>query len=122
MLFGRTTSNCLSRFVKEVPDAYIEKPHAEPRLYGIPNEEDSYSSYRSAPKPERHVSHIASAAPQKPSMAFQQGDSVKHKAFGIGIIKSVRPVGGDALVEIEFKTAGIKRLMLKAAAAHMVKI
>ena len=30
-------------------------------------------------------------------------------------------MGGDALVEIAFDNVGTKRLMLKAAAAHMTK-
>ena len=47
---------------------------------------------------------------------------VRHKAFGRGMILSVQKMGGDALVEIAFDDVGTKRLMLKAAAAHMEKI
>lgn len=52
---------------------------------------------------------------------FRKGDMVEHKAFGQGMILSVQKMGGDALVEIAFDNAGTKRLMLKAAAAHMKK-
>ena len=44
-----------------------------------------------------------------------------HKAFGRGMVLSVQPMGGDALIEIAFDGVGTKRLMLKAAAAHMTK-
>ena len=58
-----------------------------------------------------------SAAP-----SFQKGDTVRHKAFGRGMILSIQKMGGDALAEIAFDDVGTKRLMLKSAAAHMEKI
>ena len=47
---------------------------------------------------------------------------VRHKAFGRGMVLSIRPVGGDALVEVSFDGAGTKKLMLKSAGAHMRKL
>ena len=44
---------------------------------------------------------------------------VMHKAFGKGMVLSVRPMGGDALIEIAFDGVGVKKLMLKAAAKHL---
>lgn len=38
-----------------------------------------------------------------------------HKAFGDGLIVSVKPMGGDALLEIAFDQKGTKRLMAKSA-------
>ncbi len=53
-------------------------------------------------------------------MSFAVGDSIRHKAFGEGVITDMKPMGGDYLVEINF--AGVvKRLMLRAAAPHMTK-
>ena len=64
-------------------------------------------------------------APARPAGAalpvFQKGDAVVHKAFGRGMVLNVQPMGGDALLEIAFDTAGTKRLMLKSAALHMKK-
>ena len=54
--------------------------------------------------------------------AFQKGDTVRHKAFGQGMVLSVQKMGGDALLEIAFDQVGTKRLMLKSAAAHMEKL
>ena len=54
--------------------------------------------------------------------AFQKGDTVRHKAFGQGMVLSVQKMGGDALLEIAFDNVGTKRLMLKSAAAHMQKV
>ena len=53
---------------------------------------------------------------------FRKGDTVRHKAFGRGMVLSVQKMGGDALVEIAFDDVGTKRLMLKSAAAHMEKV
>ena len=53
---------------------------------------------------------------------MQPGDGVRHSAFGQGMVLSVRPMGGDALVEVAFDRVGTKRLMLKAAGAHLVKL
>ena len=44
-----------------------------------------------------------------------------HTAFGTGMVLSVRPMGGDALVEVAFDQVGTKKLMLKAAAARLTK-
>lgn len=54
--------------------------------------------------------------------SFKKGDMVEHSAFGRGMIVSVLPMGGDALVEIAFDGVGTKRLMLKAATQHMKKL
>ena len=43
------------------------------------------------------------------------------KAFGRGVIEKLTPMGGDALVEISFDSAGNKKLMLRIAAQHMKK-
>ena len=46
---------------------------------------------------------------------------MNHRAFGKGEITKVTPMGGDALLEITFETAGLKRLMLRAAKQFMTK-
>ena len=53
---------------------------------------------------------------------FAPGDRVRHAAFGKGMVLSVRPMGGDALVEVAFDKVGTKKLMLKAAGVHLTKL
>jgi len=63
------------------------------------------------------------AAPASSTMLqLKQGDMVSHTAFGEGMVLSVRPMGGDALVEVAFDKVGSKKLMLKAAGKHMKKL
>lgn len=46
---------------------------------------------------------------------FQPGDTVEHKAFGAGVISTVRPMGNDMLLEVVFQKAGTKKLMARMA-------
>ena len=47
---------------------------------------------------------------------------MKHRAFGLGVITKVSPMGGDALLEITFEGVGLKRLMQRAAGQFMTKV
>ena len=46
---------------------------------------------------------------------FSVGDRVSHKAFGPGMVISVKPVGNDTLVEVAFDQVGTKKLMANFA-------
>ena len=80
------------------------------------------SAPKSAPKPLTSTRRAASAAPTTSLLQLQQGDMVQHTAFGSGMVLSVRPMGGDALVEVAFDKVGAKKLMLKSAGKHMKKL
>ena len=65
----------------------------------------------------------AAKAPSTASyIQLQAGETVEHDAFGRGLVLSVRPMGGDALLEVAFDTVGTKKLMLKAASHHLKKV
>jgi len=129
MLFGRTSSNRVSRFVEEIPDDDLDRGYV-PRGYGYSDPPRGFApSVRSAPPalraaavrpPVRPVLTPASAQAAPP--AFQKGETVEHKSFGRGLIVSMTPMGGDFLVEIAFDNVGTKRLMLKAASRLMKKV
>ena len=130
MLFGRTTPCMPSRFLKEIPEENMEwlgKPEPRPTSswddFGdgpayAPQREARHGAERPA-HPERPVRPAAASAPL---LQLQPGDGVRHSAFGQGMVLSVRPMGGDALVEVAFDRVGTKRLMLKAAGAHLTKL
>ena len=54
-------------------------------------------------------------------MEFLAGDRVEHSAFGQGTVLSITPMGGDALMEVQFGEIR-KKLMWKTAGAHMKKV
>ncbi|MBQ5567447.1 MAG: UvrD-helicase domain-containing protein [Oscillospiraceae bacterium] len=67
----------------------------------------------------------AAAGPAKtaaPLLKLDAGDMVNHKTFGNGMVLSVTPMGGDALIEVAFDKVGTKKLMLKTAGVHMTRL
>ena len=134
MLFGRTNSNRPSRFLGEIPPELVEKSGRLP--YGERGEGER-PARKTAPVRRTFdhgfsLGHTAPAAQPAPapaanqaapsSGAFRMGDTVRHKAFGQGLITKVTPMGGDALVEIAFDSVGTKKLMLKSASQYMTKV
>ncbi|HIR85493.1 MAG TPA: ATP-binding domain-containing protein, partial [Candidatus Galloscillospira excrementavium] len=139
MLFGRTSANRPSRFVGEVPAELLEKSgrglRSEHREESEESLSGSFGTWEPRRRPQRrHLdpgwsmggapsgSGGAGSAAKGAAWAFQKGDMVKHSAFGKGMVLSLQPMGGDALIEIAFDNVGTKRLMLKSAAAHMTKL
>ena len=149
MLFGRTTPNAPSRFLNEIPAEnvnWLSKPSAEPRSrydedyaagYGSFGRSSGFGSgYGSRggsvttgfsgtvarpTHPKTAVSAAAKPAAGKPTLQLSAGDQVNHKTFGDGMVISVTPMGGDALIEVAFEQVGTKKLMLKTAGVHMTK-
>ena len=137
MLYGRTTSNTPSRFLKEVPeensdwhsraDQYARRDDWESGGFGGSSfgsagfYETPRRGVQSNPRP---VSQKTGFTAEKSSsgLTLNKGDSISHRTFGKGLVLSVRPMGGDALVEVAFDEVGTKKLMLKAAGVHIEKI
>lgn len=63
-----------------------------------------------------------SAAKAAPLPEYGKGEMIVHKAFGRGMILTITPMGGDALLEIAFDNVGTKKLMLRSAAQYMEKL
>ena len=125
MIFGRTTANRVSRFVDEILDEHIEKNIPKGYAHKDPSrEQQSYAHKRRTYYDTLKggvAAPAANTAGTAASVSFAVGDSIRHKAFGEGVITKMSPMGGDYLVEINF-AQGAKRLMLRAAAPHMTKI
>lgn len=122
MLMGKTTNNRVSRFVEEIPSEHIEKAYIPGgrSFSDLPHGVEAPAQNRQPQKPVRAI--ITSQTAKAPPPAFKTGDCVMHKSFGEGVISSMTAMGGDHLVEISFKQAGTKRLMLKAASKLMQKL
>ena len=134
MLYGRTNSNQPSRFLEELPEGAIDwqsKPGSiaaaeedEARSTAAPAHNANFFRPRTrAPKPQRDPGFTQpSPAQSAPMLELGKGDAIRHRTFGEGMVLSVRPMGGDALVEVAFDGVGTKKLMLRAAGAHITKL
>ena len=123
MLYGRTSAALPSRFIKEIPESVVVKKGYYQSAASRSAPEQSYA--RPAPReiPAIRSSMVtASSATAKPVLQLNKGDMVLHTAFGQGLVLSVLPMGGDALLEIAFDRLGTKKLMAKTASAHMKKL
>jgi DNA helicase-2/ATP-dependent DNA helicase PcrA len=124
MLFGQTQYGKPSRFLREIPADLVEERTREvAKTEGQPQVPPSYRS-RSADIAASRRSSMASGAAarsaQRPQSAaassgavpsFAPGDRIRHKVFGEGVIRSVSPMSGDALLEIAFDRVGVKKIM-----------
>jgi DNA helicase-2/ATP-dependent DNA helicase PcrA len=129
MLYGRTQYNQPSRFVKEIPDEYLEsdqlkKQQAAAEAKAAAKLEEENEDYSKSPsRRERARKNIiskeffkkadAATSYVRPSgiIAFETGDTVTHASFGRGEILSATLMGADILYEIAFDDSGTKKLM-----------
>ena len=121
MIYGRTASALPSRFLREIPENCIVKRGG----YRPQVQETRRESYeKRIAKGSSYLSSTirAQTAPSAPMPEFSKGDMVMHAAFGKGMVISVTKMGGDALLEVTFDDIGTKKLMAKAAGAHMKKL
>ncbi len=127
MVFGQTASHRVSRFVDEIPPEHIDRPYNDLKPVGWFDFEDVPQEQAAPRVRDWNKSRKKTVAPPAPKrqeapVSFAVGDQVEHTAFHRGTIVKMTPMGGDHLVEIQFETAGLKRLMLKAASRYMKKV
>ncbi|WP_297294910.1 ATP-dependent helicase, partial [uncultured Oscillibacter sp.] len=137
MLYGKTASNRVSRFLEEAPEENLNWEGRDLRpggtfgsscaggFYGGGDGSEGVRRpvYARPARPSYQESRrTAVSQTAAPSIALSKGDRIEHGVFGKGTVLSVQPMGGDALVQVDFEGAGQKKLMLKAAAKHLKKL
>ena len=136
MLYGRTTTNRLSRFVRDIPPELLNAPlKPEPsRERALLYDDLPFAERRTgAPmgggwnggsrnETPRRTPLAAGTNQTKPLPELRAGDRVRHSAFGRGMVLSVKPMGSDALLEIAFEEKGTRKLLAKTAAAYLEKL
>ena len=114
MLFGSTSYNLESRFIKEIPDDLInvkENPSAQARGNTYGKQGSSFKGFGKAVDLSDLKARIKEFNEITASSEVNIGDRVMHKKFGEGIIKSKVDEGSDHRLDIEFDDYGTKRLM-----------
>ena len=147
-MFGSTSCNPVSRFLKEIPEdmliGYEEiKQNSRPSFEDSPftwkyggNSNGTVTSYYDksstrATKEQNNNYKFKSAETFLNSLKqnkanvdlskYKTGQSVYHKKFGEGIITKLEPEGDDIKVEINFAKVGTKRLMAKYAGLEIIE-
>ena len=131
MLYGQTSRNMPSRFLREIPSSVIgDQSVVARRSTGFTSTHSGFSSgarggssYTSSSKigsarqssNSAHKFGQAGNAAQKSNVDYKVGDTVSHKSFGTGTILTITPMGGDMLLEVAFDKAGTKKMMANYA-------
>lgn len=124
LMYGQTRYARPSRFLQEIPAELLDSNLTE-RARQAEAEQAQKKAYRprsTVNQSYRSASALQSSMTTSSVPTFACGDRVMHKAFGEGMITSVKPMGGDQLLEIAFTSKGTKRLMAKSASQFMHKI
>lgn len=131
MLYGQTSRNMPSRFLREIPSSVIDDQSVVARRStGFTTPRTAYAnasrnelghsshnkigSYTQSSSSAHKFGQAGNAA-QKNNIDFKVGDTVCHKSFGTGTVLTITPMGGDMLLEVAFDKAGTKKMMANYA-------
>jgi DNA helicase-2/ATP-dependent DNA helicase PcrA len=102
MLHGQTRYNVASRFFHEVPEGLLRRINARPR-------------YQEPAARNISLGLTQSTLNAQSSLPWRIGQSVQHAKFGTGVIVSAEGRGAEARVQVNFRSTGLKWLMLDYA-------
>ncbi len=146
-LFGSTSYNAISRFLKEVPEEMLSEEsslevestikgtfdndnyewsygNSNVKRYNIQNsqaETKIAASGFSFKTPESFLNGLNKKKNDIDISEYKEGARVYHKKFGEGTINYVEEEGEDYKVDISFDKVGHKRLMAKYAGLEIIK-
>jgi DNA helicase-2/ATP-dependent DNA helicase PcrA len=115
MLHGQVRYNIASRFFDEIPDGLVHWLSPRRRTVDVDPSEWGRGAASSAARPvlagtTRGASNGGGAGP-----TWRIGQTVRHVKFGVGIIIDAEGRGADARVQVNFRGAGVKWLVLEYA-------
>lgn len=114
MLYGTTSRNMPSRFIREIPSDVVEDISTRVHSTNV----SRFASLKTAHAPTSTSAHKfgqAGNVSAQPHAEYKVGDTVVHKSFGTGTILSLQPMGNDTLMEVAFDKAGTKKMMANFA-------
>ncbi|HLO12809.1 MAG TPA: DNA helicase PcrA [Pseudoneobacillus sp.] len=118
-LFGRTSMNPASRFIKEIPEDLIE-PFQKPNRMGS-GSGFTAPARQATTGPRNPVLRPTLQTTGGEGIEWAVGDKAEHGKWGIGTVVSVRGEGEGKELDIAFPSpVGIKRLLAKFAPIQKV--
>ncbi len=111
-VFGQPQYNPPSRFLDEIPAAVLDWR----RLGSLTGGWASTSTQRSREARSSFAGYGSGGArPQQATASYSVGDRVLHSTFGMGTVVAATGAGDGARVDVDFGSAGMKRLSVKHA-------
>jgi len=121
-LFGRVQENLPSRFLAEIPAHLLDRrqqeysaPRAEdgePTIdYSYSQVDDGWRGARRFPSPPRSAQSAGGIRP---------GARVRHREFGVGVIRRVEGTGEQCKLTVVFERGGSKKLLQRFAQLEML--
>jgi DNA helicase-2/ATP-dependent DNA helicase PcrA len=101
--WGAPQANPASRFLEEIPEVLLDWRRVESSVTSIPAVAAMAARPGVRSPGNRVVVHL------------EPGDRVTHDTFGLGSVVTVEGVGERAVASIDFRTGGVKRLLLRYA-------
>lgn len=109
LMFGHTSQNPPSRFIRDIPDEFLSEASAMHSAH-VTEAKKRYAESRDSFK-KQTAQRAAADRPGTSAPMFAEGTRVVHASFGAGTVINATLLGGDVLYEVDFDTAGTKRLM-----------
>lgn len=107
MLHGQTRYNVASRFFREIPENLMKRVGS-----GFSVQRSEFRA-QTAGLPARNTK--PSTLSSVPGSPWRIGQNVVHAKFGAGVIVSAEGAGAEARVQVNFRSTGLKWLMLEYA-------
>ena len=126
MLRGEVQYNMISRFVKEIPDEYLENKTESPGQRAKESKEQRINQRRQAMLEARKslrtkpIQSKMVAATKASHLDYSVGDRVKHIRFGEGTVLEIIEGAKDYEVRVNFDVAGVKKLFASFAKLQKV--
>ena len=117
MTYGMQHPAYPSRFLKEIPEEYIEQHTAPVVTRQFKRPEKTLKDRHILKDAVTVIPHAAFNAGFK----YQVGQRIRHKIFGEGELTQVTPMASDCLLEVRFDKAGTKKLMANYAKLEVLK-
>jgi DNA helicase-2/ATP-dependent DNA helicase PcrA len=110
LLYGVTQHNKISRFAGEIPAEYIKTEENRRTVKSAVEKKPTYLAAQTGVPKEKKT----------PRLKFNDGDRIRHKIFGEGVVIDVTPMGNDELLEIAFDKVGTKKIMANFAKVEKI--
>lgn len=124
MIRGETQYNRTSRFVREIPRELVDledgtEAPKEQKKPEIPVKGGLYGAMKNLYRMENFQPRQFTVQ-KSDRLEYEEGDTVRHAKFGIGIVQSITDGKKDYEVTVEFETAGVRKMFASFAKLQKV--